>query len=154
MANVTNLPLHGGRPGEKWCVPIWFVGSNRLHLIGRVVNACCCCCIGRRALRKNYRISKGVLPRWVTLAALVMSITERAAPIPDRQIQVLVMGVTVWLARWSRQTEEEQEEEHYVAVLALLALAAIVVSLLRAVLTYSSLIKVRILPPNPVAFPK
>ncbi|CAN0480888.1 unnamed protein product, partial [Scytosiphon promiscuus] len=47
----------------------------------------------------------------------------------------------VWLARWSRQTEEEQDERRYVVVLGLLALATVVVSLLRAVLTYPSLIK-------------
>ncbi|CAM9967371.1 unnamed protein product, partial [Ectocarpus sp. 12 AP-2014] len=55
--------------------------------------------------------------------------------------QVLVMGVTVWLARWSRQSEEEQDRSRYVIVLALLTAAAVVVSLFRAVLTFFSLVK-------------
>lgn len=56
--------------------------------------------------------------------------------------QVLVMAVTVWLARWSRQDEKEQERSFYAIVLALLALAAVAVSLLRAVLAFFSLVKV------------
>ncbi|CBN77893.1 conserved unknown protein [Ectocarpus siliculosus] len=55
--------------------------------------------------------------------------------------QVLVMGVTVWLARWSRQSEEEQDRSRNVIVLALLTAAAVVVSLFRAVLTFFSLVK-------------
>eukprot|EP00752_Nemacystus_decipiens_P006704 g6027.t1 len=55
--------------------------------------------------------------------------------------QVLVMGVTVWLARWSRQSEEEQDRKRYVIVLALLAVAAVFVSLFRAVLTFFSLVR-------------
>ncbi|CAM9122833.1 unnamed protein product, partial [Ectocarpus sp. 4 AP-2014] len=55
--------------------------------------------------------------------------------------QVLVMGVTVWLARWSSQSEEEQGRSQYVIVLALLSAAAVVVSLFRAVLTFFSLVK-------------
>ncbi|CAM9996930.1 unnamed protein product, partial [Ectocarpus fasciculatus] len=55
--------------------------------------------------------------------------------------QVLVMGVTVWLARWSRQSKEEQDRSRYVIVLALLTVAAVVVSLFRAVLTFFSLVK-------------
>ena len=59
-----------------------------------------------------------------------------------RRQQLLVMGVTVWLARWSSQSEEEQNRRHYVIVLALLTVAAAVVSLLRAVLTFFSLVRV------------
>ncbi|CAM9886717.1 unnamed protein product [Scytosiphon promiscuus] len=55
--------------------------------------------------------------------------------------QVLMMGVTVWLARWSRQSEEEQDKRRYVVVLALLAVAAVIVSLFRAILTFFSLVK-------------
>lgn len=54
-----------------------------------------------------------------------------------------MMGVTVWLARWSRQSEEEQDKRRYVVVLALLAVAAVIVSLFRAILTFFSLVKVR-----------
>ncbi|CAM9532363.1 unnamed protein product, partial [Hapterophycus canaliculatus] len=57
------------------------------------------------------------------------------------KFQVLVMGVTVWLARWSRQTEEEQDKRRYLVVLILLAVAAVIVSLLRAILTFFSLVK-------------
>lgn len=53
------------------------------------------------------------------------------------------MGVTVWLARWSRKSEEEQERAYYIVVLAILAVAAVVVSLLRAALTFFSLVKVQ-----------
>ncbi|CAM9767000.1 unnamed protein product, partial [Ectocarpus sp. 12 AP-2014] len=55
--------------------------------------------------------------------------------------QVMVMGVTVWLARWSSQSEEEQNRSRNVIVLALLSAAAVVVSLFRAVLTFFSLVK-------------
>ncbi|CAN0142706.1 unnamed protein product [Ectocarpus sp. 6 AP-2014] len=55
--------------------------------------------------------------------------------------QVLVMGVTVWLARWSRQSEEEQDRSRNVIVLALLSAAAVVVALSRAVLAFFSLVK-------------
>lgn len=53
------------------------------------------------------------------------------------------MAVTVWLARWSRQTKEEQQRHIYVVVLALLAVAAVLMSLFRAVLTFFSLVKVQ-----------
>ncbi len=53
------------------------------------------------------------------------------------------MGVTVWLARWSRQTEEEQNRRHYVVVLAVLAAGAVLVSMFRAILTFFSLVRVR-----------
>ncbi|CAM9972835.1 unnamed protein product, partial [Ectocarpus sp. 12 AP-2014] len=55
--------------------------------------------------------------------------------------QVLVMGVTVWLARWSRQSEREQDRSRNVIVLALLSAAAVVVALSRAVLAFFSLVK-------------
>eukprot|EP00903_Cladosiphon_okamuranus_P016201 g14950.t2 len=55
--------------------------------------------------------------------------------------QVLVIGVTVWLARWSRQSEEDQDRRRHVVGLALLTVAAVVVSLFRAVLTFFSLVK-------------
>ncbi|CAM9253787.1 unnamed protein product, partial [Hapterophycus canaliculatus] len=55
--------------------------------------------------------------------------------------QVLTMGVTVWLAKWSRQTEEEQDKRRYLVVLVLLAVAAVVVSLFRTILTFFSLVK-------------
>ena len=53
-----------------------------------------------------------------------------------------MMGVTVWLARWSRQSEEEQNRVRYVAILVLLTASALAVSLLRSVLAFSSLVKV------------
>ena len=56
--------------------------------------------------------------------------------------QVLVMLVTIWLAEWSRQTFEEQQRTRYLTVLVLLTLAAIIVSLLRAVITFASLVTV------------
>ncbi len=52
------------------------------------------------------------------------------------------MGVTVWLVKWSRQTEEEQGSRRYLAVVVLLTLSALVVSLLRTILTFFSLVKV------------
>lgn len=52
------------------------------------------------------------------------------------------MAVTVWLAHWSRQSAKEQERSYYVIVLAVFAAAALVVSLLRAILTLYSLVKV------------
>ena len=57
--------------------------------------------------------------------------------------QVLVMGVTVWLARWSQQTEEEQDRGRYVVALAVLTAGAVSVSLFRAILTFFSLVRVR-----------
>lgn len=57
--------------------------------------------------------------------------------------QVLAMGVTVWLVKWSRHTEEEQGSGHHLTVLVLLTLSALVVSLLRTILTFFSLVKVR-----------
>ena len=57
--------------------------------------------------------------------------------------QVLVMGVTVWLARWSQQTEEEQDRGRYVVALAVLTAGAVLVSLFRAILTFFSLVRVR-----------
>ncbi|CAM9399555.1 unnamed protein product, partial [Ectocarpus sp. 12 AP-2014] len=55
--------------------------------------------------------------------------------------QVLVMGVTVWLARWSRQSKKEQHRSQYVIVFALLSTAAVVVALSRAILAFFSLVK-------------
>lgn len=52
------------------------------------------------------------------------------------------MAVTVWLAHWSRQSAEEQERSYYVIFLAIISAAALVVSLLRAILTLYSLVKV------------
>lgn len=57
--------------------------------------------------------------------------------------QALVMGVSVWLAVWSEQDKEEQKRDLYVGVLALMVLVAILVSGLRAVLAFFSLVKVR-----------
>lgn len=57
--------------------------------------------------------------------------------------QALVMGVSVWLAVWSEQDKEEQKRDLYVGVLALMVLLAILVSGLRAILTFFSLVKVR-----------
>lgn len=54
-----------------------------------------------------------------------------------------MMAVTVWLARWSRQSTEEQNRNHYVGILVILTASALAVSLLRSVLTFSSLVKVR-----------
>ena len=62
---------------------------------------------------------------------------------PAQPWQVLVMGVTVWLARWSRQTAEEQDRKRYVVTLTVLAAGAVLVSLFRAILTFSSLVRVR-----------
>lgn len=59
-----------------------------------------------------------------------------------RYFQVLIMAVTVWLAHWSRQIAEEQERSYYVIVLAAFAAAALVVSILRAILTLYSMVKV------------
>lgn len=53
------------------------------------------------------------------------------------------MAVTVWIAKWSRQSEEEQKKTRYLLVLVLLTVAAVVVSLLRAVVTFISLVRVR-----------
>lgn len=52
------------------------------------------------------------------------------------------MGVTIWLAEWSRQTKEMQQRPRYLTVLVLLTLAAAVVTELRAVITLSSLVNV------------
>ena len=65
------------------------------------------------------------------------SFTNRAT-----RYQVLVMLVTIWLAEWSRQTFDEQQRTHYLTILVLLTLAAIMVSLLRAVITFASLVTV------------
>lgn len=54
-----------------------------------------------------------------------------------------MMAVTVWLARWSRQSEQEQSRSRYVGILVLLTVSALVVSLLRSALTFTSLVKVR-----------
>lgn len=56
--------------------------------------------------------------------------------------QVLAMAVTVWLARWSRQSEEEQQKTYYVVVLALFAVTAVIISLMRAILAFYCLVKV------------
>lgn len=56
--------------------------------------------------------------------------------------QALAMSVTIWLAKWSRESKEEQQRTRYVAVLVVLTLAATSVSLLRAVVTFASLVKV------------
>lgn len=56
-----------------------------------------------------------------------------------------MIGVTVWLARWSRQTEEEQDRRRYVVVLGLLTVAAVAVSLLRAIVTFFCLVQVFIM---------
>lgn len=53
------------------------------------------------------------------------------------------MSVTVWIAKWSRQSEEEQKRGRYSLVLALLTVAAFVVSLFRALVTFTSLVRVR-----------
>ena len=53
------------------------------------------------------------------------------------------MAVTVWLAKWSRQSEEEQKQARYLLVLILFTVAAVVVSLLRSVITFVSLVRVR-----------
>lgn len=55
------------------------------------------------------------------------------------------MGVTVWIARWSDQSEEEQDRSFYIVTLAVLALAAVIISVLRAVLTFFALVKVNLL---------
>ncbi|CAN0455405.1 unnamed protein product, partial [Ascophyllum nodosum] len=55
--------------------------------------------------------------------------------------QVLIMVVTVWLATWSGKSPEEQKRSYYIEVMAALVAAAIVVSLLRSVLAFSSLVK-------------
>ena len=52
------------------------------------------------------------------------------------------MVVTVWLATWSGKSPEEQKRSYYIEVMAALVAAAIVVSLLRSVLAFSSLVKV------------
>lgn len=57
--------------------------------------------------------------------------------------QALIMSVTVWLAKWSRQSEEEQQRGRYLLVLVLLTVAAVVVSLLRALVTFINLVRVR-----------
>ena len=53
-----------------------------------------------------------------------------------------MMAVTVWLARWSRQGAEEQDRNRNVAILVILTASALVVSLLRSVLAFFSLVKV------------
>ena len=53
------------------------------------------------------------------------------------------MAVTVWLAKWSRQSEEEQKQARYLLVLILFTVAAVVLSLLRSVVTFASLVRVR-----------
>ena len=63
-------------------------------------------------------------------------------PLASNPRQVLVMGVTVWLATWARQTEEEQDRTRYVVALVGLTAGAIFVSLFRAILTFFSLVRV------------
>eukprot|EP00752_Nemacystus_decipiens_P006715 g6038.t1 len=55
--------------------------------------------------------------------------------------QVLMMAVTVWLARWSRQSVEEQSRGRYVGILFLLTASSLAVSLLRSALAFSNLVK-------------
>ena len=53
------------------------------------------------------------------------------------------MAVTVWLAHWSQKRPGEQERPYYVIVLAAFTAAAVVLSLLRAILAFYSMVKVK-----------